>query len=101
MARRLSVLITGTSGFIGRALAGSLAGVHDVVCLSRRETEAEGVTAIRGDFTSATDLAQLDSHGIDVLIHLAAVTGHGTEEEQLRVNVLGTRRLLEYLELSD
>jgi len=91
------ILITGTSGFIGRALAQSMAGKHDVVCLSRRETEVQGVTAIRGAFTSPDDLAKLDPYDINTLIHLAAVTSLGTEEEQLSVNVLGTRRLLRYL----
>jgi len=57
----------------------------------------EGVTAIRGDFTSPDDLRELDAYEIDALIHLAAVTSGGTEEEQLGVNVLGTRRLLRYL----
>jgi len=91
------ILITGTSGFIGHALAPSMAAEHDVVCMSRQPTDVEGVTEIRGDFTSPDDLALLDPYGIDVLIHLAAVTGLGTEEEQLRANVLGTRRLLRYL----
>lgn len=97
MARSPRVLITGTSGFIGRALAQSMADRHDVVCLSRQPTEAQGVAAIEGDFTSLDDLAKLDPYEIDVLIHLAAVTSLSTEEEQLSVNVLGTRRLLRYL----
>ena len=91
------ILITGTSGFIGHALAQSMAETHDVVCLSRRETEVDGVAAIQGDFTSLDDLAHLDPYETDVLIHLAAVTGLDREEEQLSVNVLGTRRLLRYL----
>lgn len=91
------ILITGTGGFIGRALAQSMAGTHDVVCLSRGETAVNGVMAIQGDFTSPDDLRELDPHEIDALIHLAAVTSGGTEEEQLSVNVLGTRRLLSYL----
>jgi len=91
------ILITGTSGFIGHALAQSMAEAHDVVCLSRKETVVGGVATIQGDFTSPDGLAKLDPHKIDVLIHLAAVTGLGTEEDQLSVNVLGTRRLLRYL----
>ena len=43
------ILITGTSGSIGRALAQSMAHTHYVVCLSRRPTDVEGVTAIEGD----------------------------------------------------
>ncbi|MCD6361927.1 MAG: NAD(P)-dependent oxidoreductase [Armatimonadetes bacterium] len=91
------VLITGTSGFIGHALAQSMAGKHDVIAMSRRATDVPGITAIQGDFTSPDDLAGLDRYEIDVLIHLAAVTGLDKEEEQLSVNVLGTRRLLRRL----
>ena len=92
-----TVLITGTSGFIGRALVQSMARTHDVVCLSREKTEVEGVTAIRGDFTSKNDLQELDAHTIDILVHLAAATGRHNEEECLRVNVHGTYGLLRYL----
>ena len=49
------ILITGTGGFIGRALAGSMAKDHEVFCISRQETEVEGVTAVQGDFTSPDD----------------------------------------------
>lgn len=91
------ILITGSSGFIGSHLAQSMADKHDVVCLSRQKTEGEGVATIQGDFTSPDDLRKLDPHNINVLIHLAAVTGNGSEADQLRVNVLGTHQLLRYL----
>ena len=67
------------------------------MCLSRQKTEVDGVTPIQADFTSPDGLRALDAHELDALIHLAAVTSHGTEEEQLGVNVLGTRRLLRHL----
>lgn len=92
-----TVLITGTSGFIGSALAESMASHHNVVCLSRQSTDVAGVTAIQGDFTSPEQLTALDPYDIDVLVHLAAVTGGCKEEEGLRVNVLGTFNLLRYL----
>lgn len=91
-----NILITGASGFIGRQLAKSMARDHRVICLSRRRTDVDGVTAIQGDFTSPDDLRQLDPHPIDVVIHLAAVTGGCSEEDGLRVNVLGTHHLLRY-----
>ena len=97
MARSLRVLITGTSGFIGQALAQSMAANHEVICLSRKPTNAMGATVIQGDFTSPDDQRELGSYEIDVLVHLAAVTGLDAEEAQLNVNVLGTRRLLRYL----
>lgn len=91
------ILITGTSGFIGRALAQSMAKDHEVFCISRQRTEVAGVTAIQGDFTSPDDLRKLDPTKIDVVVHLAAVTGGGAEEELLRVNVMGTYQLVRYL----
>ena len=91
------ILITGTSGFIGRALAQSMAKDHEVFCISRQRTEVAGVTAIQGDFTSPDDLRKLDPTKIDVVVHLAAVTGGGTEDELLRVNVMGTYQLVRYL----
>ena len=73
------ILITGTSGFIGRALAESMAKDHEVFCISRQKTEVEGVTTIQGDFTSPDDLQKLNPNKIDVVVHLAAVTGGGRE----------------------
>ena len=90
------VLITGTSGFVGRALAESMREKHEVVCLARQETKVEGVTAIRGDFTSPEDLRKLDGQDVDLVVHLAAVTGGCSEEDGLRVNVAGTHGLLRY-----
>ena len=90
------ILITGTSGFIGQAFAESTAKDHEVFCISRQRTEVEGVTAIQGDFTSPDDLRKIDPNRVDVVVHLAAVTGGGTEEELLRVNVMGTYQLVRY-----
>jgi len=93
-----TILITGTSGFIGNALALSLADKHDVIGLSRKPTSGAGTTPIQADFANPDDLHKLDEHeDIDVLIHLAAVTGGGTTEECIEVNVAGTHRLLRYL----
>lgn len=94
------ILITGSSGFIGKALAQEIAQStnHEVVCLSRSPTEVPGTVEIRGDFSERTELQKLDPHeGIDVLVHLAAVIGGCSEEDGLRVNVAGTHHLLRYL----
>ncbi len=94
------ILITGTSGFIGRALAKAIAvdEAHEPICLSRKPTEIESGTALVGDFSDPKALRMLDEHGgIDALVHLAAVTGGCSEEEGLRVNVAGTHHLLRYL----
>lgn len=91
------ILITGTGGFVGRGLAVALAEKHDVVGLDIVPHEIEGVTTLACDFSSADDLTQLNDTSFDVCVHMAAVTGFGTEEEQLSVNVLGTRLLVRYL----
>ncbi|MCX6046219.1 MAG: NAD(P)-dependent oxidoreductase [Chloroflexi bacterium] len=92
-----TILITGASGFIGRALAQSMAHAHTVIALSRKPIDLAGVTAIAGDFAEPDELHKLDDYQIDVLIHLAAVTGGCKEEDGLRVNVAGTHQLLRYL----
>jgi len=92
-----TILITGVSGFIGRALAEVLGATDRVIGLSRKSIEIPGVITIPGDFAEPADLHQLDAYPIDLLIHLGAVTGGCSEEDGLRVNVAGTHHLLRYL----
>jgi len=92
-----TILITGVSGFIGDALARSLAQTHRVIGFSRKATAIPGVINRVGDFSVPEELHKLDDQTIDVLIHLAAVTGGCSEEDGLRVNVAGTHHLLRYL----
>ncbi len=94
------ILITGTSGFIGNALANEIAAAanHHAICLSRSPTGVPGATSIQGDFSDPDQLRKLDPHaGIEILVHLAAVIGGCSEEDGLRVNVAGTHHLLRYL----
>ena len=90
------ILLTGGSGFIGRALASSLAAGHDVTCIGRRKPDAD-VRFVRGLFSSFEDLRHLDACDFDVAIHLAAVTGGCSERDGMLVNVEGTRCLMRYL----
>lgn len=90
------ILVTGTSGFIGKALASALARSHDVVCISRKPTGLE-LPEVRGDFSDFEDLRKLDGYQIDAVAHLAAVTGGCRETDGIMVNVEGTRRLMRYL----
>ena len=94
------ILITGTSGFIGTALAHKTAANsnHQTICLSRSPTDLPGATSIQADFSDPDQLKMLDPHaGIEILVHLAAVIGGCSEEDGLRVNVAGTHHLLRYL----
>ncbi|MEI6514300.1 MAG: NAD(P)-dependent oxidoreductase [bacterium] len=95
-AQMSTILVTGTSGFIGKAFASSLAERHNVICMSRKDPGL-GLTHICGEFHSPDDLKLLDKFNIDAVVHLAAVTGGGSEEECLKINAEGTRRLMQYL----
>jgi UDP-glucose 4-epimerase len=91
-----TVLVTGASGLVGRALVPRAAARHRVVTLSRAPAEG-GHRTVRGDFAAFEDLRQLDDERIDALVHLASEVGGTSEEAGLSVNVLGTRRLMRYL----
>ena len=91
-----TILVTGSSGTIGRRLVPLLEAGHQVVQLTRHDV-APGGTSVRGAFHSFEDLRQLDSIHVDVAVHLAAVGGDSPEESALDVNFMGTRRLLRYL----
>jgi len=93
-----TILVTGTSGLIGGALARSLVadGTHEVLCMSRKPSRIEGAREFRGVFSSFEDLRQFDDIQVDVVVHLAAVTGGCREEDGILVNVEGTRKLMRY-----
>ncbi|MCW2995406.1 MAG: NAD-dependent epimerase/dehydratase [Conexibacter sp.] len=86
------ILITGASGFLGRALAARLRADGDaVVGIDRIADAASDVVA--GDTTDPDPWrARLD--GCDAVLHTAAVVSNAVDHEsQWRVNVLGTQRV--------
>jgi nucleoside-diphosphate-sugar epimerase len=96
MAAPRTVLVTGSSGFIGSRLARLLASEFEVVTLSRNAKAGREPT-VRGSFTSTGDLAELDRFQFDAVVHLASAIGGCSEEDGLAVNVEGTRHLLRHL----
>ncbi|MGH9860561.1 MAG: NAD-dependent epimerase/dehydratase family protein, partial [Candidatus Acidiferrales bacterium] len=109
-----STLITGASGFAGRALLRRLGAVTEprtIYCLARKQAEAGARAGLRSavpgdDATSASvqyvtgDLSEPASYEaclrqVDTVVHLAATTGRAKREEYLRVNAEGTRALVE------
>lgn len=97
------VLVTGATGFIGTHLVGALRAAGAAVTaldldVSKAGAPGDGVNWIRGDLFDAGSLARA-LRGADTIIHLVAKTHDFSavedEAEYHRVNVLGTRRLLE------
>lgn len=93
------VLATGTSGFLGRAVAAALVEAgHEVRTLQRRPSGVSGVTDVIG---SVTDAGVVDdaAQGVDAIVHLAAkVSLAGSPADFRAVNVDGTRMLLDAAE---
>lgn len=91
------VLITGANGFTGRYLSAELGGNgYEVLGVGSAESAQAGHWRIDlADVEGLRDL--LKQVQPDIVIHLAALAfvGHGEADDFYRVNVLGTRHLLE------
>jgi nucleoside-diphosphate-sugar epimerase len=95
----VTVLVTGASGFLGRAVAAELvARGHSVRTLQRRASGVDGVTDILGSVTDPVRIARAVD-GATAVVHLAAkVSLTGASQEFRAVNVEGTRSLLDAAE---
>ena len=94
----MRIFITGASGFIGGAIARSLATEHEILAMSRSEKSDLTVKEL-GAEPVRCDLATLEPGDIpdcDAVVHCAAyVESWGTRELTWQINVEGTRRVLE------
>jgi 2-alkyl-3-oxoalkanoate reductase len=94
-AGNMRVLVTGASGMLGRGVARALAGRGDRVTVLQRHTAGLGVPEVLAD-VSDRDAVRIAVKGQDAVIHLAAkVNVIGPEAEYQRVNVQGTRAVVE------
>lgn len=99
----MRVFVTGATGFLGRHLLDLLddSRCELAVCLVRDPAKLAGksrattyVKAVPGDLLEPEKYTP-ELRGVDVVCHLAALTGKASAEEMERVNVDGTRVLLE------
>ena len=91
-----TLLITGASGLIGRAVAAAMSSSHNIICMSRNDPELN-LPWVKGEFGSFEDLRQLDDKRIDGVVHLGAVTGRCLERDGVLVNLESSRCLMRYL----
>lgn len=93
------VLITGRYGFTGQYVADEMAQAGwDVWGLGATAPRSADPRYVVADLTDQSALsAALDQIQPDAVIHLAAIAfvGHGAAEDFYKVNVIGTRMLLE------
>jgi UDP-glucose 4-epimerase len=98
----VTCLVTGATGFVGRALLPRLAERDEVVALCRRDPgpdATEGVRWVRQDLTRPLDESALPRR-VDAVIHLAQSERYrefpGGAVDMTEVNVASTIRLLDY-----
>ena len=92
----MKVLITGASGFLGRAVvAQALAAGHEVRTFQRRPSGVDGASDVLGSVTVTADVERA-VEGMDAVIHLAAkVSLAGDPAEFAAVNIAGTQTMLD------
>jgi nucleoside-diphosphate-sugar epimerase len=89
-----SVGITGAAGYLGSVLADRFAqDGWQVVALTRRPPDAGGLAWRRYELDAPLEAGLLD--GLDLLVHAAYDRSPRQAQDERRVNVEGSRRLLE------
>jgi nucleoside-diphosphate-sugar epimerase len=92
----VKVLVTGASGFLGQATAAAVRDAgHEVRSFQRRPSGVPGVQDVAGTMTDDAAIARAVD-GVEAVVHLAAkVSLAGDPADFARVNIEGTRSLLQ------
>jgi nucleoside-diphosphate-sugar epimerase len=96
----MRILITGASGFVGRALIAALREAHDIVAFDSASNpfSDETIRYIQGDLENPALLDKALRDPLDALVHLATVPGGAAEQDPtyaFAVNVGATAALLD------
>ena len=90
------ILITGAAGYIGRQLARRLASEHVVVGVDIRPDDNADFPFYVRDIRDPSLGELIQKHGIDQVVHLAAVLeDSGDRERDFDIDVNGTRNVLD------
>jgi len=95
----MAVLVTGSSGFLGKALTYRLTGArHKVYGLSRHPLSGENLMPLTGDITQPNLGLKSVPSDITMCYHLAAIhrLGENQAEEIWETNVGGTANVIEF-----
>ncbi len=97
------LFITGAGGFIGRTLLNALnfEDYERIYCLGRNENDTirqyvtkKNFTFLKGDISDPESYVR-SIKSVDIVVHLAALTGKAEPEEYHKINSEGTKHLLE------
>jgi 2-alkyl-3-oxoalkanoate reductase len=98
--KKLKVLLTGASGFLGSHVAEQLSGAgHDVVALVRKSSNQKFLATLPNvsfAYGSVEDASAVDDavRGVDAIVHSAGLVKARNQQEFDRVNVHGTKNVL-------
>lgn len=90
------ILITGVSGFIGQKLTKKLRAKEQIIGFCRHKADIKNIRQINDDLLNISRYKE-EFRGVKCVYHLAALINFhkNSLEESLRINVLGTKKLLE------